>query len=103
MAIVNDFGGANVNNIRPVSDLRNNFAEISKTVHETKQPVFLTKNGFGDMVVLSMEAYENLQFESEVYFKLKEAEKEAEINSARYSAKDVLKALKNQSGESRNV
>lgn len=92
-----------MNNIRPVSDLRNNFAEISKTVHETKQPVFLTKNGFGDMVVLSMEAYENLQFESEVYFKLKEAEKEAEINSMRYSVKDVLKALKNQSGESPNV
>lgn len=39
--------------IRPVSDLRNNFADISKTVHETKKPVFLTKNGFGDMVVLS--------------------------------------------------
>ena len=92
-----------MNNIRPVSDLRNNFAEISKTVHETKQPVFLTKNGFGDMVVLSMEAYENLQFESDVYFKLKEAEKEAEINSTRYSAKDVLKALKNQAGESKNV
>ena len=45
-----------MNMIRPVSDLRNNFAEISKTVHETAQPVFLTKNGYGDMVVLSMEA-----------------------------------------------
>ena len=33
--------------IRPVSDLRNNFADISKTVHETSQPVFLTKNGYG--------------------------------------------------------
>ena len=55
--------------IRPASDLRNNFAEISKTVHETAQPVFLTKNGFGDIVALSMEAYENLQLESAVYFK----------------------------------
>ena len=62
--------------IRPVSDLRNNFADVSKTVHETQKPVFLTKNGFGDMVVLSMEAFENLQFESEVYFKLLEAEQE---------------------------
>lgn len=34
------------NMIRPVSDLRNNFADISKTVHETAQPVFLTKNGY---------------------------------------------------------
>ena len=64
-----------MNMIRPVSDLRNNFADISKTVHETAQPVFLTKNGYGDMVVLSMEAFENLQFESEVYFKLQEAER----------------------------
>lgn len=56
--------------IRPVSDLRNHFADISKTVHETAQPVFLTKNGYGDMAVLSMEAYENLQLESEIYTKL---------------------------------
>jgi len=80
--------------IRPVSDLRNNFADISKTVHETAQPVFLTKNGFGDMVVMSMEAFQNMQFESEVYFKLLEAEKEAEHTSIRYSSKDVLKAMK---------
>lgn len=83
-----------MNMIRPVSDLRNNFAEISKTVHETAQPVFLTKNGYGDMVVLSMEAFENLQFESEVYFKLQEAEREAELIEQRYSSKDVLNALK---------
>ena len=83
-----------MNMIRPVSDLRNNFADISRTVHETAQPVFLTKNGYGDMVVLSMEAFENLQFESEVYFKLQEAEREAEMTEQRYSSKDVLKALK---------
>jgi prevent-host-death family protein len=80
--------------IRPVSDLRNNFAEISKTVHETAKPVFLTKNGFGDMVVLSMEAYENLQFESEIYFKLREAEREAAATKQRFSSGDVLKAMK---------
>ena len=84
--------------IRPVSDLRNNFAEISKTVHETSQPVFLTKNGYGDMVVLSMEAYENLQFESEVYFKLREAEKEAELTNTRYSSKEVFNAMKDAIG-----
>lgn len=83
-----------MNMVRPVSDLRNNFADISRTVHETAQPVFLTKNGYGDMVVLSMEAFENLQFESEVYFKLQEAEREAEMTEQRYSSKDVLKAMK---------
>ena len=84
--------------IRPVSDLRNNFADISKTVHETAQPVFLTKNGYGDMVVLSMEAFENLQFESEVYCKLQEAEREAELTAQRYSSKDVLKAMRDVIG-----
>lgn len=83
-----------MNKIRPVSDLRNNFSEISKLVHETSEPVFLTKNGYGDMVVLSMEAYENLQFDSEVYFKLQAAEREAKINDTIYSSKDVLKAVK---------
>lgn len=63
-------------------------------MHETAQPVFLTKNGYGDMVVLSMEAFENLQFESEVYFKLQEAEREAELTDQRYSSKEVLKAMK---------
>jgi len=86
------------NMIRPVSDLRNNFADISKTVHETKQPVFLTKNGYGNMVVLSMEAFQNMQFESEVYFKLLEAEREAEHTDKRYSSKDVLKAMKDVIG-----
>ncbi|MBE6791013.1 MAG: type II toxin-antitoxin system Phd/YefM family antitoxin [Ruminococcaceae bacterium] len=84
--------------IRPVSDLRNNFADISRTVHETAQPVFLTKNGYGDMVVMSMEAYERLNFDSDVYFKLLEAEREAEITDTRYSSKDVLKSIKEALG-----
>lgn len=87
-----------MNMIRPVSDLRNHFADISRIVHETAQPVFLTKNGYGDMVVLSMEAFENLQFESEVYFKLQEAEREAEMTDKRYSSKDVRKAMKEAIG-----
>lgn len=92
-----------MNKIRPVSDLRNNFAEISRTVHESNEPVFLTKNGFGDMVVLSMEAYEKLQLDSEIYFKLREAEREAERGCARFSSKEVLGALKKAAGASENV
>ena len=56
--------------IRPISDLRNKFAEISRDVHESGEPVFLTKNGVGDMVVMSMETYEALEFDSRVYAKL---------------------------------
>ena len=89
--------------IRPVSDLRNNFADISKTVHETQQPVFLTRNGYGNMAVMSMEAYENLRFESEVYSKLAEAEREAEMTDARFSSKNVLAAMRKAArGESFN-
>lgn len=91
---LSETGGDIMKNIRPVSDLRNNFAEISKIVHENNEPVFLTKNGYGDMVVLSMEAYENLQFESEVYAKLLEAEREAEHSDKTYSTKEVLQALR---------
>ncbi len=82
--------------IRPVSDLRNNFADISRTVHKTSEPVFLTKNGYGDMVVMSIEAYEHKQFESEIFFKLKEAHIEAESTDVRYSHEEVFSGLKSK-------
>ena len=80
--------------IRPVSDLRNNFADVSRTVHETGEPVFLTKNGFGDMVVLSMEAYESLRLDSHVYDKLLEGEREAEATGTRFSSKEALASMR---------
>lgn len=80
--------------IRPVSDLRNNFADISRIVHETAEPVFLTKNGYGDMVVMSIEAYERKLFECEVYFKLKEAELEARSTDKRYTHEEVFSDLR---------
>ena len=46
--------------IRPSADLRNNYSEISKICHETKQPIYITKNGYNDLVLLSNEAYEEL-------------------------------------------
>jgi len=82
--------------IRPVSDLRNNFADISRMVHETSEPVFLTKNGHGDMVVMSIEAYERKQFESEIFFKLKEAQLEAESTDVRYSHEEVFSDLRSK-------
>lgn len=92
-----------MNSIRPVSDLRNKFAEISRQVHETAKPVFLTKNGVGDMVVLSMDAFENLQFESEIYYKLQAAEREAKMTDQRYTSKDVLKAMREAIGDDPDV
>lgn len=48
--------------IRPCADLRNNYNEISKICHETQEPVFITKNGTNDLVVLSNEAYEEYDY-----------------------------------------
>jgi prevent-host-death family protein len=79
--------------IRPVSDLRNNFSAISRLVHESAEPVFLTKNGRSDMVVMSVEAYENASFETEIYQKLREAEIQAELNTKRYSHDEVMAGL----------
>ena len=58
--------------IRPVSDLRNKFPEIERTIKEG-QPVYLTKNGYGAMVVLSLEEYARLT--ENVEMKLDEADK----------------------------
>lgn len=44
--------------IRPCADLRNNYNEISRICHETREPMYITKNGTNDLVVLSDEAYE---------------------------------------------
>lgn len=76
-------------NIRPVSDLRNHFAEIAHEVQANHEPVFLTKNGVGSMVVMSMEAYENQRYESEVYNKLMEAELQARTSERRLAHREV--------------
>jgi len=64
-------------NIRPISDLRNNANDISEFCHIQREPVFITKNGVGDMVVMSVETYERQQALLTLYTKL--AESEAEI------------------------
>ena len=58
--------------IRPSSDLRNNYNEISTICHQTKSPVYITKNGAGDLAVMSIELYELL---TDRYTLYKELEK----------------------------
>lgn len=60
--------------IRPVSDLRNRFAEISELCHSEDQPIFITKKGKGDLVVMSQTHYERLHSLLTLYQKLGEAE-----------------------------
>jgi prevent-host-death family protein len=61
-------------NIRPVSDLRNKTREISRLCHERDEPVFITKDGEGDLVVMSLAAYERDQARLELYRLLDESE-----------------------------
>ena len=81
--------------IHPVSDLRNKFSDISRVVHDSDAPVYLTKNGCPDMVVMSMEAYEKNLFEYEVFLKLKEAEYQAASVKKRYTHDEVMAELQN--------
>jgi len=60
--------------IRPMSDLRNRANEISELCHSEDQPIFITKNGKGDLVVMSQAHYERLNSLLELYQKLGEAE-----------------------------
>ena len=73
--------------IRPVSDLRNKFPEIETIVNSGK-PVYLTKNGYGAMVVLSMEEYANLT--ENVEMKLDEADRQAKATDKRLSHEEVF-------------
>lgn len=59
-------------NIRPSSDLRNKYNEISEFCHKYSEPVFITKNGKGDLAVMSIETYEKLAGKFELYQLLKE-------------------------------
>ena len=75
-------------NIRPVSDLRNKFPEIEETVIDSRAPVFLTKNGYGTMVLMSIEQYSELT--DDIERKLDEADAAAEQTAVRYSASEVF-------------
>ena len=77
--------------IRPVSDLRNKFTEIEDCVKSGK-PVYLTKNGYGSMVVLSLEQYAALT--DPIEQKLDEADQAAEASPVRYTADEVFQQVK---------
>ena len=53
--------------IKSSTDLRNNYNEISTVCHQTGEPVFITKNGRGDLTVMSIDAYEILTGKKELY------------------------------------
>ena len=80
--------------IRPVSDLRNKFTEIETLVAERQTPVFLTKNGYGSMVVMSLDMYDRLT--DNIESKLDEADIQAKTDPTRYTHEEVFSSIRNQ-------
>lgn len=82
--------------IIPIRDLKNTTA-ISNLCHEAKEPVFITKNGYGDMVIMSMETYERAAFFNNLYDNLAVAE--ADLETGRVSdADDAVKDIRQKYG-----
>lgn len=84
-------------NIRPVSDLRNKYPEIEELVLKEDEAVYLTKNGYGSMVVMSLEKYSKLisDFEYNEYIEnaLDEADREAEDPNTVYYTHEEFKQM----------
>ena len=79
--------------IRPITDLRNT-TEISDLCHARREPVFITKNGYGDLVVMSIETYEAMMETAAVDTAIAEAEAEFERDGQLHDAKDALASLR---------
>ena len=78
-------------NIRPISDLRNRYADVERDVIEGG-PVFLTKNGYGSMVVMSVEQFEHIN--GGVEFALDAADRQAATTSLRYTHEEVFGSIR---------
>ncbi|MCD7907173.1 MAG: type II toxin-antitoxin system prevent-host-death family antitoxin [Clostridium sp.] len=84
-------------NIMPITDLRKT-NEISDLCHKSQEPVFITKNGYGDLVVMSIEAYEKLVNDIQVDSAIMEAEKEVREGAELLDAREALAELRRKHG-----
>ena len=80
-------------NIRPITDLRNT-NEISDICHAKKEPIFITKNGYGDLVVMSIETYEQMLENTKIDTAIAEAEAEYSSGAELLDAKEALSSLR---------
>ena len=81
--------------IKPITDLRNT-NEISELCHKQQQPVFITKNGYGDLVVMSMETYEELLSTNQIDKAIFEAEREVAEGAELLDAREALGELQEE-------
>lgn len=79
--------------IRPIADLCNT-DEISELCHAKQEPVFITRNGYGDLVVMSIEAYESIVETAAEDAAISEAESEFERDGQLYNAHEALASLR---------
>jgi prevent-host-death family protein len=86
-------GGCTMPQIRPITDLRNT-TEISEICHAKKEPLFITKNGYGDLVVMSIEAYEELIESNKIDRAISEAEEEYAKTGELLDAREALTSLR---------
>ena len=84
--------------IRPISELKNTTG-ISNLCHEVKAPVFITKNGYSDLVIMSIDTYERNMALLELYGKLDEAEEQLEAGAPTKSHKEVISSLRGRVNE----
>jgi len=82
-------------NIRSSTDLRNSYNEISSFCHESREPVFITKNGQGDLAVMSIEVFEQLNGRLELYSLLDEGRNAIKAGKKRL-LEDVMKDIKQE-------
>ena len=82
--------------IIPIRDLKDTSA-ISQMCRESTDPIYITKNGYGDMVIMSMKAYEEKLWLLDVYSRLDEAEEDIKAGKT-VDARSALKELKEKHG-----
>ena len=85
-------GGRNMPTIIPIRDMRNTSA-ISDMAHSNQEPIFVTKNGYSDLVVMSCELYEKIVRENKIDQAIEEAEREVKEGAKPISAKEAKKRL----------
>jgi PHD/YefM family antitoxin component YafN of YafNO toxin-antitoxin module len=82
-------------NIKSSTDLRNSYNEISSFCHESREPVFITKNGRGDLAVMSIETYELLAGKLDLYRLLDESRSAVKAGKKR-PLKDAMKDIRQE-------
>jgi prevent-host-death family protein len=80
--------------IKPISDLRNKANEISDLAHNSDEPIFITRNGEGDLVVMSMAQYSKLQLKLDLFAKLAVAQSQRARGDRGRTLGEVMKDLR---------